>query len=208
MPKPDRIPLFPLDVVLLPSMPLPLHIFEERYKVMVRLCLDRHLEFGMVLASKQSVANVGCTAEIVRQIKDYPDGRMDILAEGRSVFRLVQVLDEKPYYEGLVEYLEDSSSSLDEHRQARLIDLLQQCHGLLFGQPWADAEPAQSTTLAYRMAARLPIELQDRQTLLEMRVEDDRREFLLSWLAKFLPKLAERQRARQRAGGNGHGLVN
>ncbi|MGH9770696.1 MAG: LON peptidase substrate-binding domain-containing protein [Candidatus Acidiferrales bacterium] len=208
MAKPNRIPLFPLDVVLLPSMSLPLHIFEERYKLMIQRCLDEHLGFGMVLASGHNVASVGCIAEIIRRIKDYPDGRVDILTEGRSVFHLTQVLEEKQYYEGIVEYPDEVDSPLDPSQEARLIELLQQCYALLFGQPWADPEPGPSNILAYRMAARLPIELKERQALLEMRAEGDRREFLLAWLVQFLPKLAGRQRARQRAGGNGHGLVN
>ena len=207
MAKPNCIPLFPLDVVLFPSMSLPLHIFEERYKIMVRLCLSRHLEFGMVLASSNSVSTVGCTAEIVQKIRDYPDGRMDILTEGRSVFHLTEVLDKKEYYEGIVEYLEDAPSPVEASQELRLIELLQQYYALLFGQPWVDEECGQSATLAYRMAARLPIELKERQTLLEMRSENERREFLQGWLVKFLPQLAERQRTRRRAGVNGHGQV-
>jgi Lon protease-like protein len=88
MQRPNRIPLFPLDVVLLPTMPLPLHIFEPRYKAMIRRCLDEQIEFGMILAADKAVATVGCTAEIVRKIRDYEDGRSDILTEGRAVFHL------------------------------------------------------------------------------------------------------------------------
>src|ERR1700690_26990 len=101
MAKPDRIPLFPLDVVLLPTMPLPLHIFEPRYKTMIRHCLTEKLEFGMVAARNQSVAKIGCTAAIQRIVKEYPDGRLDILTEGSAVFRVTEVLEEKEYYEGL-----------------------------------------------------------------------------------------------------------
>jgi Lon protease-like protein len=103
--RPSRIPLFPLDVVLLPGMPLPLHIFEPRYKLMVGRCLNEKIEFGMILATSQGIASVGCTAEIVRKLRDYSDGRMDIIAEGRSIFRLDELLDEKEYYEGRVAYI-------------------------------------------------------------------------------------------------------
>ncbi len=91
-------------------MPLPLHIFEPRYKEMIGHCIEKKLEFGMVLASENNVAATGCTAEILRKIRDYPDGRMDILTEGRSVFRLAELLSEKAYYEAIVEYLEDTPS--------------------------------------------------------------------------------------------------
>jgi len=206
MAETHRIPLFPLDVVLLPSTPLPLHIFEPRYKLMIRNCLSEKLEFGMVLASNKSVANIGCTAAILRLTKEYPDGRMDILTEGHRVFRISEILDEKDYHEGIVEYLVDEPSEMGQTVKSELLLLFTQCHALLFGHPWDEAEPLQPATLAYRIAGRLPMELSGRQALLEMRKEEDRRLYLLEWLTRFLPKLADRERKRQRAGGNGHAL--
>jgi ATP-dependent Lon protease len=205
MEKPSRIPLFPLELVLLPAMMLPLHIFEPRYKRMVRHCLDEEFEFGILLASGKSVAAVGCTAKITRKVKDYPDGRMDILTEGRDVFRLREVLDEQEYYEGRVQYLADEPSNIDPAQEGRVVELFRQCYALLFGQVWVDEEPKASDTLAYRMAARLPIELKQRQALLEIRQENQRRRSLLGWLAELLPRLAEQEKARERARGNGHG---
>jgi ATP-dependent Lon protease len=105
MARPIRIPLFPLDTVLLPGMQMPLHIFEPRYKLMIARCLNEQLEFGIILAASKAIATLGCTAEIVQKLKEYPDGRMDILTEGRSVFRLNELIDEKEYYEGAVEYV-------------------------------------------------------------------------------------------------------
>lgn len=205
MERPNRIPLFPLDVVLLPGMMLPLHIFEPRYKLMIGRCLSEQLEFGIVLASEKNVSAVGCTAKITRKVKDYPDGRMDILTEGHEVFALRQVFDEQEYYEARVEYLGDEAASIDLEQEQRISELFQQCHALLFGQAWMDEEAQDPCTLAYRMAARLPMELQQRQALLEMRNEVHRRRSLLKWLTEFLPKLAERERTRERAKGNGHG---
>jgi Lon protease-like protein len=173
---------------------------------MTRRCLDEKLEFGMVLARNRSMAKIGCTAAIQRIVKEYPDGRMDILTEGRSVFRLTEVLAEKEYHEGLVEYPADEPSEASSTRETELIRIFEQRHVLLFGRPWDEAEPSDPTTLAYRIAARLPIELAQRQALLEMRKEADRREFLLGWITKLLPQLADRERRRQRARGNGHGL--
>lgn len=206
MTRHNRIPLFPLDVVLLPGAQLPLHIFEPRYKTMIAKCLDERVEFGMILASDGAVATVGCTAEITQKMKVYPDGRMDILTEGRAVFQLKELLDEKEYYEGNVEYVADSPFHADAERETRLVESFDKCHALLFGRAWRDAAPSDASILSYRMAALLPMELEKRQALLEMRLESDRRETVLGWLDSFLPKLAERQRARKRAGGNGHAL--
>ena len=206
MTRPNRIPLFPLVAVLLPGMKLPLHIFESRYKVMIERCLNERLEFGMILATTKSTATVGCTAEIIRRIKDYPDGRMDILVEGRAVFQLVEVLHEKDYYEGAVEYLPDDPTPQAPEKESQLTELFQQCHALLFGHAWAGSDRRDATTLSYHIAARLPLELVERQELLEMREEAKRRDFLLHWMIKVLPVLVHRNRVRQTVGDNGQGL--
>jgi len=79
------LPLFPLELVLLPEEPLPLHIFEERYREMIGECLRAKTsgfgrqDFGVVLAKGQAISNVGCSAQIVTVTRKYDDGRMDIL---------------------------------------------------------------------------------------------------------------------------------
>ncbi|HXX45276.1 MAG TPA: LON peptidase substrate-binding domain-containing protein [Candidatus Acidoferrales bacterium] len=205
MPRPTRIPLFPLDVVLLPGMRLPLHIFEPRYKKMIGLCLRDHRDFGLILAATKAIATLGCTAEILEKTKDYSDGRMDIVTEGRAIFRLNELIDEKEYYEGDVEYVEDEPSALDPKLEAQLIEAFEQSYTFMSGRPPESFSSGEPATLAYRMASQLPMELDKRQALLEMRSESDRRKLVLDWITDFLPKLMELQRLRQRAGGNGHG---
>ena len=139
-------------------MALPLHIFEPRYRVMIARCLDEKLEFGMILAANNNIATMGCTAEIVRKIRDYPDGRLDIATEGRAVFCLTELLDEKDYYEGVVEYVTDEPSSLDASKRAKLVAAFEQAHEFLFGQPWMQGPTEDEAT--YRMAALLPVELE------------------------------------------------
>jgi Lon protease-like protein len=204
--RPARIPLFPLDIVLLPGMPVPLHIFEPRYKIMIGRCLAEGIEFGMVLAHERSAASIGCTAEITRKMKDYDDGRMDILIEGRAIFRIIELLNDKEYYEGIVDYLPEDAMPQDRRKEEELREVFQQCHLLLFGHQWPGQEPRDSVPLAYRLAARLPLDLKQRQAVLERRNESDRRDFLLQYSNQLLPKLAQRQIAKQAAGGNGHGI--
>ena len=185
---------------------MPLHIFEPRYKLMIGRCLSQRIEFGIILAARKAIATLGCTAEILQKTKDYPDGRMDILTEGRAVFRLNELIEEKEYYEGAVEYVEDGPLGTDPKTDAELMDAFERCHLLLFSRPWVDPTPNQRATLCYRMAGVLPMELEKRQALLEMRSENDRGSLLLRWMVDFLAKLAELDSARKRAGGNGHGL--
>jgi Lon protease-like protein len=204
--KPTRIPLFPLDVVLLPGMALPLHIFEPRYKLMIGHCLNQTIDFGVILAAEKGIARIGCTAEIAQKLKDYPDGRMDIMTEGHRVFHLLELLEEKEYYEAMVDYPGEDVAPRDARREAHLTQMFQQAHLLLAGQQWAVADTDTDLSLAYRMAARLPLEVAEKQELLEMRAEPARQDFLLRWLTAYLPQLERRTRIRRQAGGNGHGL--
>jgi Lon protease-like protein len=200
--RPTRIPLFPLEVVLFPGMPLPLHIFEQRYRIMIARCL----EIGIILAAQTGIVKVGCTAEIVEKLKEYPDGRSDILCEGRALFRIVEILNEREYQEVVAEYLPEDVLPQDPEKEAYLIERFQVCHNLVFGQPWIVSSRDDEISLAFQMAARLPLELETKQKLLEIRQESARRAFLLLKIDELLPQLAQRQRLRQVAGGNGHGL--
>jgi len=117
--RPNRIPLFPLNVVLLPGADLPLHIFEPRYREMVRDCLDNKAEFGMLLALENGIAGTGCTAEILEVAKKYNDGRMDILTVGRAPFRVVELFTDNPLLEGTVTISTTASPSLVRKRASR-----------------------------------------------------------------------------------------
>ena len=81
--QPVLLPLFPLQVVLLPGAELPLHIFEDRYKEMMREVIRDRLEFGVVLANEKGIVNTGCSATGDRVLRHYPDGRLDLLTRGR-----------------------------------------------------------------------------------------------------------------------------
>src|SRR5947209_5621729 len=100
------LPLFPLSVVLLPSTPLPLHIFEDRYKQMMSEIIPAKSEFGVVLAKEQGIINIGCSATVLQVLKEYPDGRLDLVAIGQRRFRIVSVDQEKPYLQGKVDFFE------------------------------------------------------------------------------------------------------
>ena len=103
----STIPLFPLGVVLLPAMILPLHIFEERYKLMIGECLEEKREFGIVYSDQKEIRKKGCTAQIVQVLKRYDDGRMDILTRGVTRFFIEEIIDEKPYLQARVAYFDD-----------------------------------------------------------------------------------------------------
>jgi ATP-dependent Lon protease len=204
--RPERIPLFPLNVVLLPGANLPLHIFEPRYREMVKSCLQEKSEFGMLLSMPNGVARVGCTAEIVEVVKHYPDGRMDILAVGRAPFRVVDLFADNPLLEGHVDYLEDREAPGNPSVQRALVELYEACHTLIYDDYPKNLQGTPTDELSFLVAGTLPMDLLWKQQILELRSESDRQERLVAYLREWAPHLQKSEAMRQRAGGNGHGL--
>ncbi len=202
----DRIPLFPLNVVLLPGADLPLHIFEPRYLEMVDRCLKEKSVFGVLLALPKGVARVGCTAEIIEVVNRRHDETMDILTIGREPFRVVEFFEENPLAEGHVDYLEDRETSCSPPLRRELIELYETCHTLVFEDYPKNTGSDQSSQLSFVVAGTLPMDLLLKQQILELRSEADRQERLVGYLRAWAPHLHKTGVMRQRAGGNGHGL--
>ena len=205
--KSERIPLFPLELVLLPGMTLPLHIFEPRYQLMVSRCLEKHMVFGVVLSQKDDIVAVGCAAEIVKVVKSYEDGRSDILAVGRCLFRILELFEDQPYLTGAVEYLEDRVQTATPSTIRELLNLYYKCHKVLFGQQPAAIDADVESLLSYRIASDLPLDLETKQELLELRTETERQEHMIRRLTDWLPQIVRADHVRTKAGGNGHGLA-
>jgi hypothetical protein len=179
------LPLFPLDLVLLPGTPLPLHIFEPRYREMISECLDHSQHFGVIRGKEQELAEIGCTAEILTVTKKYPDGRMDIVTEGRSRFE-----EDNP-----------DGASRDEIEQAMKL------HGEIM--TIAGAEPERSSEVAegqlsFHLAGSLPLDLDFKQILLGMTSEAERLRAIISFFETILPAMRRTVHVRRKAGGNGH----
>ena len=200
-----EIPLFPLNVVLMPGMPMPLHIFEERYKQMVNECLEDRSEFGMVLADEGGTRNVGCTARIVELVQRYEDGRLVILVEGSQRFKLNNILTGKPYYVGEVEYLEDEDAEDD------VSALAEECVALLErvieaateGEVGIEIEPPYRN-LSFAIAGRIEFDLETRQRILELPTEEGRLRKVRDLLVEAAEKLERDKHAREKAETNGH----
>jgi Lon protease-like protein len=205
---PERIPLFPLNVVLLPGAILPLHIFEPRYRQMVRHCVDEKREFGVLLASPKGIVRAGCTAEVTEVVKRYNDGRMDIITLGRSPFRVTQLVNADAYandelLEGDVDFLDDREHHTDPSCQNELKRLYEVCHTLIFDDYPRNIESEATEYLSFVVASTLPLDLLCKQQILELRSEADRQERLVGYLREWAPHLQKQEKARVRAGGGG-----
>jgi Lon protease-like protein len=196
------LPLFPLDVVLFPGTPLPLHIFEPRYKEMIGECLAQKSSFGIVRALEQAFAEVGCTAEIITVTKEYSDGRLDIVTEGRKRFELLRVDQERSFLRAEILFLDDEPDAPTKDDTDRAIHLHSEI--LALAGAVQDLSTADQATLSFYLAGSLPLDLDFKQKLLGLRSENQRISLLNQFLDAALPKLRRASRAREKAGGNGH----
>ncbi len=170
-----ELPLFPLpEVVLFPGRPLPLHIFEFRYRIMMNTILESDRRFGVLLFDpvRGQVSNVGCCAEIV-QYERMPDDRMKMLTLGQQRFRVLEYVREKPYKVGLVEWMEDHPPDKDLRPLATEVEQLLQdvvrLSAKLTDQSIELPEniPDLPTELSYWVASNLYGVATEQQTLLE-----------------------------------------
>lgn len=175
-----ELPLFPLNVVVFPGMPLPLHIFEERYKEMIGLCISQERPFGIVLIRGGSAEydppvepySVGCTVEII-QVQHLEDGRLFIMTVGQERFRILSLKRDKSYLVGLVELID-----LKKERAAPLVRAANRLYPLVIDYlnilaTVADVEfdttrvPTDPESLVYTAAALIQTSPEKKQSLLE-----------------------------------------
>jgi Lon protease-like protein len=196
------LPLFPLDLVLLPGCPLPLHIFEPRYKEMIAECRAQDSPFGIVRAVEKGFSDIGCSAEIVSVVKEYDDGRLDIITEGRNRFSVLGIDRERSFLRAEVLWMEDEADQGDADKAARATRL----HAEILALAGAvqDLSAADPSTLSFYIAGSLPLDLDFKQTLLELASEGQRIAAVAEYLENILPRLRRTAYSREKAGGNGH----
>ncbi|MHB1698661.1 MAG: LON peptidase substrate-binding domain-containing protein [Acidobacteriaceae bacterium] len=205
-----KIPLFPLDLVLFPGAALPLHIFEDRYRQMVRECVDGNLAFGVVRARREGMAVIGCMAHIVAVTQEYSDGRFDILCQGTERFEIEMLDDTRDFLQAEVALFHDRApemgmdrdkgrgrdGALDSTRLQR-----EQCAAMHFelthlaAEETEGAEPAVfpwldlNASISFQLAAAIPADLGFKQELLGLRSDAQRCERLIEFYSAVLPKL-------------------
>jgi Lon protease-like protein len=197
----ERFPLFPLGLVLLPGEVVPLHIFEERYKLMIGLCIEDEREFGVLFSGDDGVAEIGCAAGVTQLLERLEDGRMNILVEGTRPFRLDRRVEDLAYPAGDVELLDDvpaaGEGAAGVAARRAYADLVEQV---------TDSRPSESDLAelgAYGMASTIAFEAPDKQSLLELRAEDDRLERLGELCATALARYESSRETAARASSNG-----
>jgi Lon protease-like protein len=202
---PERLvsdfPLFPLGLVALPSEVVPLHIFEERYKLMMARCLEESSEFGIVWLADDGLRTIGCACEIEQVLEQMEDGRMNLLTRGTRPFRVVERQEHLAYPAGVVEFLEDIEEDPDpvarEAAQQAYADLVER----VTDRRPEDEELVEMT--AYGMAATVDFGLDAKQGLLDLRSESKRMKLVARLFRAAQKRLDFVDRAQARARSNG-----
>ena len=212
---PTRLPLFPLSAVLFPGTPLPLHIFEPRYRRMLADCLETDRRFGITPVNDDEEAppkpgTVGCTAEI-RVNQELPDGRSAIVVLGGERFVVSRILDEgTPYYVGMVNpFDDDPATAPGEERRARLREQFARYAALvreLSDVAPLDAElPDDALALSFHAAAGVEVDPEVKQRLLAERSTARRVDAVLLLLPMLISAVERALVVHRRAHGNGRG---
>lgn len=202
----ELLGLFPLGIVLLPGEVVPLHIFEERYKLLVNERLDGG-EFGIVFTDEEGARECGCTARVAELLEELDDGRMNILVEGGRRFRVVDLQPpddpQAVYLSGTVEYFDDEDAEAPEALRAAVLEAFRKM--LLLMEVESPRDPVGEEPLSFRVAAAVDFGAPLKQELLESRSEGARLQTLLTVMETLVPRLQLRKEREEAIRGNGKG---
>jgi Lon protease-like protein len=194
-------PLFPLQLVALPSELIPLHIFEERYKDMFARCMENQEEFGIVWIADDGLKETGCACEVAEVLETFDDGRVNLVARGTRPFRIEARQETFSYPAGTVAFLDDRAEPVDEPAlaaaHATYADLVERATER---EPDLDEIAGMS---AYQMAATVEFGLDAKQGLLDLRSEAARLKLLTRLFRAALKRMELVERAQERAQSNG-----
>ncbi len=197
-----EIGLFPLELVLLPTERVPLHIFEPRYKELIQECLDLGTEFGLLYEDEDGRREVGTRAGVVEVLQVFEDGRMNVVVEGRERFRVVEPTEGRPFATADVEPLQDGADSPSEGDVEKALEVFQrlaEAAEVEVEEPFSESSP----TLSFELAARVDFGLELRQEVLELTSERERLRKLAEIFERAVEAITVEREVRERASGNG-----
>lgn len=202
----ESLALFPLGIVLVPGEVVPLHIFEERYKLLVNERRDEG-EFGVVLAEDDGVREIGCTATVADVLEELEDGRMNILVQGHRRFRLLELMQpedpETEYLRGIVEEVPDEAEEASGTLRQHALEVYRRMLALM--EVDAPREPGGDEPLSYRIVAAVDFGTALKQEVLESTSEEERLATLTAVMETLLPRLELRREREEAIRGNGKG---
>jgi Lon protease-like protein len=197
-----ELALFPLPIVLVPTERIPLHIFEPRYLELVGECLETKGEFGLVLATGDgAVHEIGTRARVAALVETLDDGRMNIVVEGGSRFRLLELTRGRSFQTGLVEDVLDEDEPLTDDDVERALEVFRELAAA--AESDVDIPDADSPDLVWELAARVDFGVEPKQEILASTSPPARMRRLVELLQISLDAVRIEQALRERAGHNG-----
>lgn len=200
--------IFPLQLALFPGEAIPLHIFEPRYRQLIAECRDEGIHFGIPTYAQGNLAAYATEVELVKIVKTYDTGEMDIIVRGVRVFHIVEVQQEVPnklYSGAKVEYPENDPA-FDEDTRTKVFEKFEEVFKLVGEKKPEIDENAYG--LAYAIAPHVGLALWQRVELISTPAERKRQDFLLAHLEKALKAIREQKGPKTIARSNGNGKSN
>jgi Lon protease-like protein len=196
-----EIGLFPLELVLLPTERVPLHIFEPRYKELIGECLDEGREFGLMLEDESGRRGIGTRAAVIEVLQVFDDGRMNVVVEGRERFRLVELTEGRSFLTGEVEPHEDEADPPGREEVEAALAVFRKL--VEVAESDVDEPDPAAASLSFELASRVDFGHELKQELLELRSERRRLQRLVQILARAVEAMALEREVRERAATNG-----
>jgi Lon protease-like protein len=198
------VPIFPLSIVVYPGEDLNLHIFEPKYKQLIKECFDQKKPFGMPVVINNKINELGTLVDIVEVSKMYDTGEMDIKTRGQKVFRVLEIINEVPdkLYSGAIVSYPVNTGHGKKLLMTKVIAAIKELHKLLkVNKPFPKTEGHLSS---YDVAHHAGLTLEEEYEFLSLTNELQRQEYLKRHLAKVLPVVAEMELLKEKIKLNGH----
>lgn len=197
------IPIFPLGIVVYPGETLNLHIFEPRYRQLIKDCFDAKKPFGIPTVLKEQVAEMGTLVQVTEIVETYEDGKMDIRVEGLKVFRILEVVKAVPdklYSGAIVNYPANDMARKDMIR--RVVASVRELHRLL--NVTKDFRKSEESLISYDIAHHAGLSVEEEYEVLGLLKELQRLEYLKRHLARVIPVVAGMENLKDKIKLNGH----
>jgi Lon protease-like protein len=199
------IPLFPLGIVIYPNEKLHLHIFEPRYKQLIRECFDLKKPFGIPTVLNNRLQDLGTLVEIREIVQEYENGEFDINTQGIKVFRTLEVIKQVPeklYSGAIVNYPENNFDDGDDKLMKTIVTGVREVHRLL--NISKDFKKTDEQLTSYDVAHHIGLSIDEEYEFLGLLHERQRQEYLKRHLQKVLPMLMEMEQLKEKVKQNGH----
>jgi uncharacterized protein len=199
------IPIFPLSIVVYPGETLNLHIFEPRYKELVKECFAAKKDFGIPTIIDGKVSETGTLVTIAEMVKEYENGEMDIVTKGTTVFRILEIIKSVPdklYSGAIVNYPENTETYPRRELMELVLKAVRELHRML--KISKDFKKPDEELNAYDLAHHAGLSLEEEYDRLGLFREEQRQEYLKRHLGRVLPVIMEMEVLKKRVKLNGH----